>query len=89
MEDEEEDIKPEVLEAREREREIVDREADIWRKEGGLLREECNITRLEDGQRVVAVAADWLELDSPDEGIRFDSELVRPYMTCEVMPARC
>lgn len=77
MEDEEEETKPEVLEAREREREALDREADIWRKEGGLLRGECNITRLEDGQRVIATAADWLELDSPDEGIRFDSELVR------------
>jgi protein arginine N-methyltransferase 5 len=76
MEDEEEEIKPEILEARERERENLDREADMWRKEGGLLREECNITRLEDGQRVIAAAADWLELDSPDEGIRFDSELV-------------
>lgn len=76
--DEDEEVKPEVLAAREREREVVDREADLWRKEGGLLREECNITRLEEGQRVVAVAADWLELDSPDEGIRFDSELVSP-----------
>ena len=74
--DEDEDVKPEVLEARGREREAVDREADLWRREGGLLREECNINRLEDGQRVIAVAADWLELDSPDEGIRFDSELV-------------
>lgn len=77
MEDEEEEeVKPDVQEARDLEREAVDREADLWRKEGGLLREECNINRLEDGQRVVAVAADWLELDSPDEGIRFDSELV-------------
>jgi protein arginine N-methyltransferase 5 len=75
-EDEEDQLSPEALEARERDREVVDREADLWRKDGGLLREECNITRLEDGQRVVAVAAEWLELDSPDEGIRFDAELV-------------
>ena len=68
--------KPEAIESREREREIVDREADLWRKDGGLLREECNITRLVDGQRIVACAAEWLELDSPDEGIRFDAELV-------------
>jgi protein arginine N-methyltransferase 5 len=75
-EDDEEEQKPEVIAAREREREVVDREADLWRKDGGLLREECNITRLVDGQRVVACAAEWLELDSPDEGIRFDAELV-------------
>jgi hypothetical protein len=31
---------------------------------------------LDDVGRVVAVAAEWLELDSPDEGIRFDAELV-------------
>ena len=78
-EDEEDQLSPEALEARERDREVVDREADLWRKDGGLLREECNITRLEDGQRVVAVAAEWLELDSPDEGIRFDAELVSHY----------
>jgi protein arginine N-methyltransferase 5 len=80
MEEEEEEeevqLKPEVVAAREREREVVDREADLWRKDGGLRREECNITRLDDVGRVVAVAAEWLELDSPDEGIRFDAELV-------------
>ncbi|ORY29011.1 PRMT5 arginine-N-methyltransferase-domain-containing protein [Naematelia encephala] len=57
------------------EREAVDREADVWRKEGGLRREECNITRLEESQGLVAIASEWLEMDSPDEGIRFDSEL--------------
>ena len=57
-------------------REAVDREADIWRKEGGLRREEVNVSRLEESQHLVGVAAEWLELDSPDEGIRFDSELV-------------
>jgi protein arginine N-methyltransferase 5 len=58
------------------EREAVDREADLWRREGGLNRDELNVTRLEETQTLVATAADWLELDSPDEGIRFDSELV-------------
>lgn len=54
----------------------VDREADLFRREPSLLRDECNITRLEESQNVIALASDWLELDSPDEGIRFDSELV-------------
>ncbi|WOO84808.1 Protein arginine N-methyltransferase 5 [Vanrija pseudolonga] len=53
----------------------VDREADLWRREPSLRRDECNITRLEESQAVIALASDWLELDAPDEGIRFDSEL--------------
>lgn len=59
----------------------VDREADLWRREPSLRRDECNITRLEESQAVIALASDWLELDAPDEGIRFDSELVswKPY----------
>lgn len=32
---------------------------------------------LEEAGSLLAMAADWLELDSPVEGIRFDSELVR------------
>lgn len=31
---------------------------------------------IEETERLVVLASDWLELDSPDEGIRFDSELV-------------
>lgn len=58
------------------ERESVDREADLWRREPRLNREELNVTRLEETQSMVATASEWLELDSPDEGIRFDSELV-------------
>ena len=57
-------------------REAADREADLWRKEGGLMRDEVNVCRLEESPNLIATAADWLELDSPDEGIRFDSELV-------------
>lgn len=61
---------------RDLQREIVDREADVWRKEGGLRRNELNISRLEETQGLIAVASEWLEMDSSDEGIRFDSELV-------------
>jgi protein arginine N-methyltransferase 5 len=74
--EDEEDVQPDVLEAREREREKVDREADVWRREGGLGRDEVNVSRLEETQHLIGVAAEWLEMDSPDEGIRFDSELV-------------
>ncbi|WWC86067.1 uncharacterized protein L201_000938 [Kwoniella dendrophila CBS 6074] len=57
------------------ERERIDLEADVWRRDGGLKRNEVNVTRLEESQAVITTAAEWLELDSPDEGIRFDSEL--------------
>lgn len=67
---------PEAL-ARDQARERIDREADMWRKDGGLKRDEVNVTRLEEGPNMIAVASEWLELDSCDEGIRFDSELVR------------
>ena len=73
MEDEENDT-PDTIKARE----ALDREADTWRREGGLRREEVVVSRLEETQHLVALASDWLELDSPDEGIRFDSELVSP-----------
>lgn len=78
MDDEEdEELKPESTAAKEHDRERLDREADVWRKDGGLKREELVVSRLEETPKVIGVAADWLELDSPDEGIRFDSELVR------------
>ena len=70
--EEEEDPSPETLAAREG----VDREADMWRKEGGLRRDELVVSRLEETQAMVAIASHWLEMDSTDEGIRFDSELV-------------
>lgn len=66
------DTTPEEAGAREK----VDIEADIWRREGGLHRNELVVSRLEETQTMIATAAEWLELDSPDEGIRFDSELV-------------
>ncbi|TYJ57617.1 hypothetical protein B9479_001699 [Cryptococcus floricola] len=69
------------LDKLEQERRVVDREADLWRRDGGLKREEVNISRIEEvggvgsEGRVLAVASEWLEMDSADEGIRFDSEL--------------
>ena len=74
----EEDPTEEQLAARER----IDWEADVWRKEGGLNRDELVVSRLEETPSMIALASDWLEMDSPDEGIRFDSELVSRSATC-------
>ena len=82
---EDEDAEPDIQAARDLEREKIDRQADVWRKEGGLRREEVNVCRLEETQSLVGIAAEWLELDSPDEGIRFDSELVRPLLRCGLL----
>ncbi|WWC66577.1 uncharacterized protein I206_100480 [Kwoniella pini CBS 10737] len=73
--EDEDGLTPEQLEAKDKEREKVDLEADIWRRDGGLKRDEVNVSRLEESQAVITTAAEWLELDSPDEGIRFDSEI--------------
>lgn len=81
MEEELDPESPEAL-ARDQAREAVDREADEWRKDGALRREEMNVTRLEEARSMIAMASDWLELDSGDEGIRFDSELVSTRSPC-------
>lgn len=73
---EEEGLSEAELERRAIEERKVDQEADIWRRDGGLKRSEVVVSRLEESQGVIPLASEWLELDSPDEGIRFDSELV-------------
>ncbi|WVO17813.1 hypothetical protein L204_105511 [Cryptococcus depauperatus] len=73
--DDAESITPQRLEQRAEARRAVEKEADVWRRDGGLKREEVNVSRLEESQGLVALASEWLEMDSPDEGIRFDSEL--------------
>ncbi|GAA5865700.1 hypothetical protein JCM3774_004971 [Rhodotorula dairenensis] len=50
-------------------------ESEDWRAGGGFLRTEVNITRSEESGNLITFASDWLELDSPVEGIRFDAEL--------------
>ncbi|ADV21175.1 protein arginine N-methyltransferase 5 [Cryptococcus gattii E566] len=72
---EEEGLSEEELERRAIEERKVDQEADVWRRDGGLKRSEVVVSRLEESQGVIPLASEWLELDSPDEGIRFDSEL--------------
>ncbi|KAI5477106.1 hypothetical protein MNV49_006834 [Pseudohyphozyma bogoriensis] len=51
------------------------REAESWRTAGAFGRSEVNITRSEESGSLIAMASEWLELDSPVEGLRFDSEL--------------
>ncbi|KAJ9115298.1 hypothetical protein QFC20_001166 [Naganishia adeliensis] len=60
---------------RERARFETAKEAEAWRSNASFKRSELNITRLEETERTIALASTWLELDSEDEGIRFDSEL--------------
>ncbi|SCV71268.1 BQ2448_2856 [Microbotryum intermedium] len=50
-------------------------EAESWRGGGAFHRNQVNVTRSEETGSLIAFASDWLELDSPDEGLRFDSEL--------------
>ncbi|GAA5821276.1 hypothetical protein JCM11251_004548 [Rhodosporidiobolus azoricus] len=55
--------------------EVQRSEAESWRAGGGFLRNEVNLTRSEEAGSLISFASEWLELDSPVEGIRFDAEL--------------
>lgn len=50
-------------------------EADNWRALGSFKRSEVNITRSEEIKQIIVQAPDWLELDSPVEGIYFSQTL--------------
>ncbi|PWN29173.1 PRMT5-domain-containing protein [Jaminaea rosea] len=58
-----------------RKRVLQIREAEEWRKAPIFRRTELNLTNLDDSDGIMALAPSWLELDSPDEGIRLDSEI--------------
>ncbi|KAK0562704.1 hypothetical protein OC844_002559 [Tilletia horrida] len=51
------------------------REAEEWRRAPAFKRAEVNLTRLDDTSGMIALASQWLDLDSPDEGVRLDAEL--------------
>ncbi|GAA5858595.1 hypothetical protein JCM1840_001275 [Sporobolomyces johnsonii] len=55
--------------------EVQRAEAESWRAGEGFLRNEVNLTRSEEAGSLITFASEWLELDSPVEGIRFDAEL--------------
>ncbi|QRW04066.1 protein arginine N-methyltransferase 5 [Ceratobasidium sp. AG-Ba] len=50
-------------------------EAELWRAGGGFQRDELNIIRNDQAEYIVGFASDWLQLDSLDEGVRYDSEI--------------
>ncbi|KAG9045040.1 methyltransferase protein [Tulasnella sp. UAMH 9824] len=51
------------------------RVAELWRVSDAFKKSELNITKLEEAENIVGLASEWLELDSPDEWVRQDSEL--------------
>ncbi|PWN40076.1 PRMT5-domain-containing protein [Ceraceosorus guamensis] len=51
------------------------REAEDWRRAPAFRRNEVNIAKIDETDGLVAVISPWLELDSPDEGVRLDSEI--------------
>ncbi|KZW02744.1 Skb1 methyltransferase [Exidia glandulosa HHB12029] len=53
----------------------LEERAERWRAGEGFRRDEVTITKLDEAENVIAMASDWIELDSPDEGVRFDSEV--------------
>ncbi|GAA5967269.1 hypothetical protein JCM11641_000496 [Rhodosporidiobolus odoratus] len=58
-----------------RQEELQKSESETWRAGGGFVRNEVNITRSEEAGSLITLASEWIELDSPVEGIRFDAEL--------------
>ncbi|KZO90669.1 PRMT5-domain-containing protein [Calocera viscosa TUFC12733] len=53
----------------------VEKEAEEWRLHPKFEREEVTVTRLEETYSLIGMVSAWLELDSPESGIRYDSEL--------------
>ncbi|TIB36818.1 hypothetical protein E3P86_02369 [Wallemia ichthyophaga] len=51
------------------------KEAEVWRLTRVYDKNEVNVSKLDECESIIAFVSDWLELDSPDEGIRFDSEM--------------
>ncbi|KAF9236733.1 PRMT5-domain-containing protein [Melanogaster broomeanus] len=51
----------------------AEKEAEAWRKSPSFLLDEVTITRLDETDIVVAIASEWLQLDSTDDWVRHDS----------------
>ncbi|KAH7106503.1 PRMT5-domain-containing protein [Auriculariales sp. MPI-PUGE-AT-0066] len=52
-----------------------DQRSEQWRAGAGFRRDEVTVTRPVESEYAIAMASDWLELDSPEEGVRLDSEV--------------
>jgi len=50
-------------------------EAEVWRRAGYFLSSELNFHNTIEVTKCICFASEWLELDAPAEGIRFDCEL--------------
>ncbi|KAA1070432.1 methyltransferase protein [Puccinia graminis f. sp. tritici] len=50
-------------------------DAEFWRRAGYFLSSELNFHNTIEVAKCICFASEWLELDSPVEGIRFDCEL--------------
>ncbi|KNZ52585.1 hypothetical protein VP01_350g1 [Puccinia sorghi] len=50
-------------------------EAEVWRRAGYFLSSELNFHNTLEVTKCICFASEWLELDAPAEGIRFDCEL--------------
>ncbi|KAI6116886.1 PRMT5-domain-containing protein [Pisolithus croceorrhizus] len=53
----------------------ADKEAEAWRKSPSFLLDEVTITRLDEAEFVLAMASEWLRLDSDDDWVRHDSAI--------------
>ncbi|KAG6332759.1 hypothetical protein ID866_6333 [Astraeus odoratus] len=51
----------------------AEKEAEAWRKSPSFLLDEVTITRLDEAEFVLAMASEWLRLDSDDDWVRHDS----------------
>ncbi|POV94980.1 hypothetical protein PSTT_16544 [Puccinia striiformis] len=50
-------------------------DAEFWRRAGYFLSSELNFHNTIEVTKCICFASEWLELDAPSEGIRFDCEL--------------
>ncbi|KAF6757275.1 shk1 kinase-binding protein 1 [Ephemerocybe angulata] len=63
------------MDATDSEKEEASKAAEAWRSRPGFLRDEVTISRLDEAEGIIVMISEWLELDSPDDGIRHDAEI--------------
>lgn len=57
--------------------------AEEWRAAPMFKRGEVTITKLDEAENVLGVASEWIELDSPDDWLRHDYEIVSDFQRLE------
>ncbi|TEB34666.1 shk1 kinase-binding protein 1 [Coprinellus micaceus] len=63
------------VDATDSEKEEASKKAEAWRSRPVFMRDEVTISRLDEAEGIIAMVSEWLELDSPDDGIRHDAEI--------------